>query len=105
METIYLSLRAQVAVGTFFMKSPDGELKIKIERGKSKFFSYKRKVIFLNRTQDICIIIDGAIELQNNIKGRIIVEYPSYFIPYCHKEKFRFFLRNTLVYLCIDYAC
>ena len=26
METIYLSLRAQVAVGTFFMKSPVGML-------------------------------------------------------------------------------
>ena len=40
METIYLSLRAQVAVSTFFMKSPVGQLQKKIHKEKK---TYRRR--------------------------------------------------------------
>ena len=51
METIYLSLRAQVAVGTFFMKSPvcDAQKPMSVENWSDLISSFKVNDFLVNR--------------------------------------------------------
>ena len=100
MVTIYLSLRAQVAVGTFFLKSlvpanqycTDGYFFGKGSKMSAKYIKEKSQEYFMIRANYLeCRVLNnsgGGAHPTNRGRVKKIHEVIRYIIYYCHISRF-----------------